>query len=85
MSPELLMEPQTVARKKKPPTTQVRISRDVAELAAIVAAYQRTESSDLLTDILRPILTRMHQDEIRKAGGRLPPDRPAPPKKGGGK
>jgi hypothetical protein len=74
----LTMEPQTVARKKKPPTTQVRIARDVAELAAIVAAYRRTESSDLLTEILRPILADMHQQEISRSAGR-----PAPPKKGG--
>jgi hypothetical protein len=76
----LQMDPVAVARKKTIPTVQVRLGRDVAELAAIVAAYQRTQASDLLTGILRPILQRMHQDEISRAGG---PDRPAPPKKGG--
>ena len=44
----------------------------IGYLAAIVAAYRRCQSSDLLTDILRPILTQMHQEEIRRAGGAPP-------------
>ena len=83
MSPMIQMEPVIVARKKTVPTVQVRVSKDVAELAAIVAAYRRTQSSDLLTEILRPILQQMHQQEVSQ----IPPapSRPALPKKGGGK
>jgi hypothetical protein len=84
MSPMLQMEPVAVARKKTVPTVQVRVGKDVAELAAIVAAYRRTQSSDLLTEILRPILQQMHQQEISRlpSGPGSSPPRPAP-KKGG--
>ncbi|HMF38280.1 MAG TPA: hypothetical protein VKF17_16675 [Isosphaeraceae bacterium] len=74
-----------MARKKKSPTKQVRVAKDVAEIAVIVAGYRRCESSDLLTEILRPILTRMHEQEMRRTGGAAPPSSPALPKKGGGK
>lgn len=53
----------------------------MADLADIVAAYRRKETSVLLTEILRPILHEMHGEEIRRAAGRPP----LPPKKGGPK
>ncbi len=66
---------QVMAKRKIPPTVQVRVSQDVAELAQIVAAFRRMRVSDLLTEILRPILTRMESEEIAKrqrpkAGGK---------------
>lgn len=76
MTPMLLDPVRPVARKKLIPTVQVRIARDVAETATIVAAYRRTQASDLLTEILRPILTQMHAEEVRRAA--VPGTRPDP-------
>lgn len=74
--------PGRMAKKKPNPTVQVRIPLDVAEAAAIVAAYRRTQTSDLLGEILRPILREMHAAEARKAGVAGPSEAP---KKGGGR
>lgn len=89
--PALLQTGQLVARKKAVPTVQVRVSQDVAELAAIVAAYQRKQVSDTLSEILRPILQQMHAAEVARASayplsgpgpGSEPPAPPARPKRG---
>ena len=55
-----------MGRPKKAPTRQVRIYSDVADLAMIVAAYRRVEPGDMMSDILRPILQKMHQEELAK-------------------
>jgi hypothetical protein len=57
-----------MAKKKAVPTVQVRVAQDVAQLAAIVAAYRDIASSDLLNEILRPVLQKMHAQEVAKAG-----------------
>lgn len=58
---------QRMAKKKSIPTVQVRLAQDVAQLAAIVAAYRDTQQSDMLSEILRPILQKMHAQEIARA------------------
>lgn len=60
-----------VAKKKTVPTVQVRLSRDVADLAAIVAAYERTQSSDLLSEILRPILKERHTKHVEAEAAKI--------------
>lgn len=68
----LLKSPGSQVAKKKPvPSVQVRVSRDVAELAAIVAAYERTQASDLLSEILRPILRERHAKLVEAEAARL--------------
>jgi hypothetical protein len=62
-----------MARKKAIPTVQVRVGRDVAQLASIVAAYRETQMSDLLSDILRPVLQKMHAQEIAKTESKSKP------------
>jgi hypothetical protein len=62
-----------MAKKKAIPTVQVRVGEDVAQLAAIVAAYRKTQVSDLLTEILRPLLQKLHAQEIARAEGRSKP------------
>jgi hypothetical protein len=43
-------------------TLPVRLPTDVIEMARIIAAIRNLEVSDLLSDILRPILARMEQE-----------------------
>ncbi len=62
-----------MAKKKAIPTVQIRVAEDVAQLAAIVAAYRKTQMSDLLSDILRPLLQKMHTQEIARSEGRSKP------------
>jgi hypothetical protein len=53
---------------------------DVIESARIVAAYRGEQISDMLSDILRPILAKMERDEmdrrIRSAHAEPKPKRP---------
>jgi hypothetical protein len=57
-----------------------KLHADVMETARIVAAYKGVQIQDLLSDILRPILRRMHREEVEKASaewsGGEPPARP---------
>lgn len=78
MSPAL-MEPPPMARKKTP-SRQVRVAEDVAQSADVVAACRGQVTSDLLTEILRPILARMEAEELAK---RVGGGEPRAPKKGG--
>jgi hypothetical protein len=72
--------------KKKPETAQLRIARDVIELARFVGAYYGQQPGDFVSDYLRPRLAEMERellaDRSRKVG---PPEPPARAKKGGGK
>lgn len=47
-------------------TLSVKLHVDVIEAARIVAAYRSETMTDLLSDILRPALAKMEQDEIAK-------------------
>lgn len=67
---------------EKPRTMSVKLPMDVIESARIVSAYRGESMADLMADILRPVLSRMEQEEIarrtqatqagakRKAGGK---------------
>ncbi len=84
MSPHLLEVPLKMGRPKKAPTEQIRLAVDVIELAWKCAPHHGFRGSgaagDFLSDLLRPIL--LADEQSRQSGV---PDRPAPPKKGGGK
>jgi hypothetical protein len=51
---------------EKPKTLSVKLNMDVVESARIVAAYRGETITDLLSDILRPILDRMEHEEVAK-------------------
>ncbi len=50
----------------KPKTLSVKLHMDVIESARIVAAYKGDSMTDLLSNVLRPILAKMEQDEVAK-------------------
>ena len=78
--------PTEMGRKKKTPTTPVRMAEDVIDLAGKVAPYQGYRLvGDFLSDFLRPLLMKMEEDQRTAPRSRQAPDRPAPPKRGGGK
>jgi hypothetical protein len=51
---------------EKPKTLAAKLHMDVIESARIVAAYRGETITDLLSDILRPVLARMEQEEVSK-------------------
>lgn len=51
---------------EKPKTLSVKLHIDVIEAARIVTAYRNETMTDMLSNILRPILARMEQDEVAK-------------------
>jgi hypothetical protein len=57
---------------EKPKTLSVKLHIDVIEAARIVSAYRNQSMTDMLSDILRPVLAEMEQREVAK--------RPKPPK-----
>jgi hypothetical protein len=56
----------TMASEKEPKTLSVRLHMDVIKSARIIAAYQGVQMTDLLSDILRPILARIEKQEVDK-------------------
>ncbi len=69
-----LLEPVGLMGKAK--GQPIRLDMDVLESARIVAAYRAQHMSDLLSEILRPILHRMEQEEIAKRQKSAPPRKP---------
>lgn len=57
---------------EKPKTLSVKLRMHVIESARIVAAYRNETITDLLSDILEPILAQMEREEVakRSKGGR---------------
>lgn len=53
----------------KPKTLSTKLPYDVVESARIAAAFRNVQITDLLGDILRPILTEMVDAEIAKRQG----------------
>jgi hypothetical protein len=51
---------------EKPKTLSVKLEMDVIESARIVTAYRGVTMTELLSQILRPALIKMEQDEIAK-------------------
>jgi hypothetical protein len=50
----------------KPKTMSIKMPMDVIESARIVSAYRGETMTDLLAEILRPVLAKMEQEEIAK-------------------
>jgi len=70
MSTALLEPPMST---EKPKTLSMKLHMDVIESARIVAAYRGEAMTDMLSDILRPILAEMEREETaRRAKSRGP-------------
>jgi len=52
--------------KHKGGTLSVRLRAETVETARIVSAYRGEIMTDMLSDILQPILTRMESQEVAK-------------------
>jgi hypothetical protein len=52
--------------KEKPGTLSVKLTIDVIESARIVAAYRNESMTELLSDLLRPILAQLEREEVAK-------------------
>jgi hypothetical protein len=52
--------------EQKPRTLSTKLHADVVESARIVAAFRGDLIADLLSNILRPILAKMEQEEMVK-------------------
>jgi hypothetical protein len=50
----------------KSKTLSAKLHVDVIESARIVAAYRGETITDMLSDLLRPILIKMEQEEVAK-------------------
>lgn len=68
---------------KKSSTLPVKLHMDVIESARIVSAFRGEPMQDMLSNILRPILAKMEQQEMdkRRAGQAGAPEKPK--RKGG--
>lgn len=51
---------------EKSKTLSVKLHIDVIESARIVAAYRGEAMTDMLSDILRPILVKMEREEVAR-------------------
>jgi hypothetical protein len=56
----------------KPKTLSVKLHVDVIESARIVAAYRNETMTDMLGEILRPVLAKMEREEVAKRSGDKP-------------
>ena len=54
--------------KARPKTLSIKLHVDVIETARIVAAYRGEPMADMLSAILRPILTKMEKEEVARRG-----------------
>ena len=63
MSAATLESPMSEA---KPKTLSVKLHIDVIEAARIVTAYRNESMTDLLSDLLRPVLAQMEAEEVAK-------------------
>jgi hypothetical protein len=52
--------------EQKQETLSVKLHLDVVESARIVVAYRGGTMTDLLSDVLRPVLAKMERDEVAK-------------------
>lgn len=56
-----------MGRKRKPDTTTIRIESDIAAMGRRCAALSDREMPELLSEILRPILTAMLKEKLKEA------------------
>jgi len=61
---------------EKPKTLPVKLHGDVIESARVVSALRGEQMQDMISDILRPILAKMEQEERTKRVTRGKPSRP---------
>ena len=61
---------------EKPKTLSVKLHIDVIESARIVAAYRGDTMTELLSDILRPVLGKLESEEIAKRANEKPKAKP---------
>jgi hypothetical protein len=66
-----LMDPPMTTEKSKPKTLSVKLHTDVIDSARVVSALRGEPMQDMISDILRPILTRMEHEEIGKRAGSI--------------
>lgn len=59
-----LRDPPVAEEKSK--TLSVKLHMDVVEAARIVSAYRNESMTDMLSEMLRPLLTKMEQLEVAK-------------------
>ena len=66
--PTELLEPQTMTTQnpRTPDTQSVKLKLDVIQSARIVASCQGVSITDLLSDILRPLVAKMEREEMTK-------------------
>lgn len=50
----------------RPTTESVKLPADVVESARIVSAYTGESMTDIMGDILRPVLAKRERDEVAK-------------------
>lgn len=63
MSNELADHPMS---KERPKTLSVKLPMDVIEQARVVAAVENVTISDLLAEIIRPVLARREQEALAR-------------------
>jgi hypothetical protein len=61
-----LLEMPMASSSEKPKTMPVKLAVDVIESARVVSSMRGEAMSDLLSDILRPILSKMEKDEMTR-------------------
>lgn len=66
-----------VSRPKKPPTESVRVEKDVAKHARMVAAALDVSLPDYLSNTLRPIVEQQLREVMAGIGLRRKPKPPA--------
>ena len=64
----VLLEPQTMTmtNPKTPDTQSVKLKLDVIQSARIVASCRGVSITDLLSDMIRPIVSKMERGEMQK-------------------
>ena len=72
---------------EKPKTIPVKLHSDVVDSARIVSAIRNEPMSDMISDILRPILAKMEHEEMGRRMGVGQQDQPGstPKRKPGAK
>ena len=68
MSQAMMLERPKMAKRRadKPALESVKLPADVMESARIVAAYTGESMSDMLGDMLRPLLIKKEREEAAK-------------------
>lgn len=66
MSTELMESTMSTDKSKQPDVQSVKLKLDVIQSARIVASCRGVSITDLLSDILRPIVVKMEREEMTK-------------------